>query len=526
MRNSSPLASDASSTFSSRINAPPLRSTGAPRTTSFSGGPGAAGGHKYSQSAQLSGSSFRSQQSAPTAAAASGSQRQSSMRPLSAFQPLDNPEYYAGGSSPIAGQRPPSPQGSTTRSIRPSAPHLTFKSQDLRSALSLQDAQQKKLYMEGYLLKRDDLGTDGKPLHGADEKRRWTECFVQLSGTVLSLWNVDQMEQAAREGREVPPTYINITDSFVDFIGLLSEDPSQVPGSRGRYHHAFAINSAGNNRTIFCFRDPPPFPPETIEQWLAPENRQKPEHRAVIGWLNLGHRYLQAWINAIRLASWEKVRLEEIYTGALIRARLGAVLTSPSQDNERESAPAEMAIKSPLSKGKMEGWVKARFMGSTEWKKCWMVLTDHKPEESEATGLKKFLKLGGAGERSSVMSVSSVSNASPNATLPGASAPGELPPPPGSNGAPGVANFYDTKKAKKPFASLVYAAHAFAVYPSRPELVEGSSLFKIEGVFPASNVLSATHRVRSTGWVMLMPELEGAGSKGANAEMMKWVIGK
>ncbi|SPO29500.1 uncharacterized protein UTRI_04764_B [Ustilago trichophora] len=482
--------------------------------------------HNHSQSTSVLLNSSSRQMYKPQQQQQPGSNRSGSMRPMSAFQPLDNPDYYAsgGGASPTS-PRPPSPTGSTARSIRstPQTP-LTFKSQDLRSALSLQESQQKKLYMEGYLLKRDDLGTDGKPLHVADEKRRWTECFVQLSGTVLSLWNVQQMEEAAKRGTEVPPTYINITDSFVDFIGLLIEDPKLIPGSRGRYHHAFAINSAGNNRTIFCFRDPPPFPPESLEQWLAPEHRQKPEHRTVIGWLNLGHRHLQAWINAIRLASWEKVRLEEIYTGALIRARLGAVgmpgASTPEGTKDSPAVPAsEMTIKSPLVKGKMEGWVKARFMGSTEWKKVWMVLTDHKPDEF---GKKKFWKLGSSGgDRSSVMSINSVSKDAPGAP---ANDGKDLPPPPGSNGAPGVASFFESKKDKKPFASLIYAAHAFAVYPSRPELVEGSSLFKIEGVFPSSSVLSATHRVRSTGWVMLMPELDTAGSKGANAEMMKWLI--
>ncbi|PWN48529.1 hypothetical protein IE53DRAFT_319195 [Violaceomyces palustris] len=483
---------------------------------------GVRSGHHPSPSITSSISNARPQSMSPTQGG--GSQRSSSIRPLSAFQPLESPDLYNGNAPSPGGPRPPSPQGSTTRSIRAPAPPLTFKSQDLRSALALQEAQQKKVYMEGYLLKRDDQGADGRPLHAADEKRRWTECFVQLSGTVLSLWSVEQMDTAAQEGREVPPAYINVTDSFVDFIGLLVEDPAQVPGSRGRYHHAFALNSAGNNRVIFCFRDPPPFEPDAIEHWLAPERRQTPEHRSVIGWLNLGHRHLQAWINAIRLASWEKVRLEEIYTGALIRARLGAVgggPGAPTSDGHKDAAlnSSDMAIKSPLVKGKMEGWVKARFMGSTEWKKCWMVLTDHRPDEAETK--KKFWKLGSAGDRSSMMSMNSITNSQSGAA---SASSAELPPPPGSNGAPGIANFYDSKKAKKPFASLIYAAHAFAVYPSRPELVEGSSLFKIEGVFPMGSVLSATHRVRTTGWVMLMPELENPGSKGANAEMMKWVI--
>ncbi|TKY89595.1 hypothetical protein EX895_001380 [Sporisorium graminicola] len=519
-----PSASQNMQAFNARQAAALPSSTPAASTRNFQPS------HSHSQSTSVLLNSSSRQMYKPHSQQPAGGNRSTSMRPMSAFQPLDNPDYYAagGGASSPTLQRAPSPTGSTARSIRSaSQTPLTFKSQDLRSALSLQESQQKKLYMEGYLLKRDDLGTDGKPLHVADEKRRWSECFVQLSGTVLSLWNVEQMQDAARRGTEVPPTYINITDSFVDFIGLLIEDPKLIPGSRGRYHHAFAINSAGNNRTIFCFRDPPPFPPESLEQWLAPEHRQKPEHRTVIGWLNLGHRHLQAWINAIRLASWEKVRLEEIYTGALIRARLGAVgspgTSTPdaTKDSSALSA-AQMSIKSPLVKGKMEGWVKARFMGSTEWKKVWMVLTDHKPDESEFGAKKKFWKLGSsAGDRSSVMSINSVSTAAPGAPSNDGK---DLPPPPGSTGAPGVASFFESKKDKKPFATLIYAAHAFAVYPSRPELVEGSSLFKIEGVFPSSSVLSATHRVRTTGWVMLMPELDTAGSKGANAEMMKWLI--
>ncbi|CDW98656.1 hypothetical protein [Sporisorium scitamineum] len=521
-----PSASQNMQAFNARQAAP-----SAPSPTNSASSRNFQPSHAHSQSTSVLLNSSSRQMYKPQShqQQAPGGNRSGSMRPMSAFQPLDNPDYYAagGGASSPTIQRPPSPAGSTARSIRstPQTP-LTFKSQDLRSALSLQESQQKKLYMEGYLLKRDDLGTDGKPLHVADEKRRWTECFVQLSGTVLSLWNVEQMQEAARRGSEVPPTYINITDSFVDFIGLLIEDPKMIPGSRGRYHHAFAINSAGNNRTIFCFRDPPPFPPESLEQWLAPEHRQKPEHHTVIGWLNFGHRHLQAWINAIRLASWEKVRLEEIYTGALIRARLGAVGSpaNPTPDSAAVNA-AEMSIKSPLVKGKMEGWLKARFMGSTEWKKVWMVLTDHKPDESEFGAKKKFWKLGSsASDRSSVLSINGVSTAAPGAPGAPSNDGNDLPPPPGSNGAPGVASFFESKKDKKPFATLIYAAHAFAVYPSRPELVEGSSLFKIEGVFPFSTVLSATHRVRTTGWVMLMPELDTAGSKGANAEMMKWLI--
>lgn len=432
--------------------------------------------------------------------------RTQSLRPLSAFQPLEHPDngYQASLGRQNSQHRPSSPTGSTTRSIRTAAAPLTFKSPELRSALGLQDAQNKKIYMEGYLSRRDHLNAEGKPLNVNDPKKRWHLCFVQLSGTVLSVWSVQQMEEAARQGTEVPPSYINVTDCFVDFIGTITETPQEVPGTRGRYENVFAINTAGQNRILFGVEGA------------------------------VGRRLVQAWINGIRLASWEKIRLEEIYTGSLVRARLGAVSAQQATSGPG-GAPGnvEMTIKSPLSKGgRMEGWVKARFMGTTEWKKCWLVLTDKGAEGAAVTTdanadrvsvtsqRNSFWKKLRSGDRSSlIMGSSSI----PSLADTGLS---RVEVPPGSNGAPGLACFYEGKKVKKPFATLAYASHAFAVYPSRPELVEGSSLFKVEGSFPLSTTISATNRNRQTGWVMIMPELDGPTSKGANAEMMKWCIGE
>jgi CCR4-NOT transcriptional complex subunit CAF120 len=150
--------------------------------------------------------------------------RTQSLRPLSAFQPLEHPDgnYQLGGGSTggANGQRPTSPTGSVTKSIRTAAAPLTFKSPELRSALGLQEAQNKKIYMEGYLSRRDHLNAEGKPLSLTDPKKRWHLCFVQLSGTVLSVWGVQQMEEAARQGTEVPPSYINITDCVSSKVNI------------------------------------------------------------------------------------------------------------------------------------------------------------------------------------------------------------------------------------------------------------------------------------------------------------------
>lgn len=181
--------------------------------------------------------------------------RTQSLRPLSAFQPMEHVEngYQPGNAAASGnGQRPTSPTGSTTRSIRTAAAPLTFKSPELRSALGLQDAQSKKIYMEGYLSRRDHLNPDGKPLNINDPKKRWHLCFVQLSGTVLSVWGVQQMEEAARQGTEVPPSYINITDCVSDMrltpAGLSLTDVRLLRPSvcrLYRYHHR---NTPGGTR--------------------------------------------------------------------------------------------------------------------------------------------------------------------------------------------------------------------------------------------------------------------------------------
>jgi len=432
-----------------------------------------------------------------------------SMRPLSAFQPLQ----------PLSTEEALEPSAANGVRREPSStPQLTFKSADLRNALALQDALQYKLYMEGYLLVRHVLAVDGQPAHRTETSQGWCECFVQLCGTTLSIWELDKLNAAAAEGREVPPSFVNITDAFVDFIGLHVEASFRDPGMRRQLYHVFALNTAGNNRMLFCFNAPPPCEPGQVEVLLSPQYQRHPDHRPVVDWVNQGHRVLQAWINAIRLASWEKSRLEEIYTGALIRARLSAVRSMQGPGAAPENQ--ELLVRSPLVKGRHEGWVRARFMGYTEWRRCWMVLQTHhhQGEEEIVSSFKRLFRLsplpGAGGDR--------LPAHSPTSPVPDVNEP----PPPPAGGAPSdaVAYFYESKKARKPFASLWHVRHVFAVYPSRPELVEGSSLFKVEGCLPQSTVVSATHRPRKTGWAMFMPDVKLQSNRGSNAEMMKWVI--
>ena len=86
-----------------------------------------------------------------------------------------------------------------------------------------------KLYQEGYFLKLSDLdsrrfcdsmlhfllivGTDGRP----NVDRSWTECFAQLVGTILSLWDAAALDAAGQDG-EVAPNFINLADASIKMV--------------------------------------------------------------------------------------------------------------------------------------------------------------------------------------------------------------------------------------------------------------------------------------------------------------------
>ena len=58
---------------------------------------------------------------------------------------------------------------------------------------------------------------DGKP--HAD--RQWQECFAQLVGTVLSLWDAAALDAVGDDG-DVIPTYLNLADSSIKMVSFLT----------------------------------------------------------------------------------------------------------------------------------------------------------------------------------------------------------------------------------------------------------------------------------------------------------------
>ena len=93
-----------------------------------------------------------------------------------------------------------------------------------------------------------------------------------------------------------------------------------------------------------------------------------------------------------------------------------------------------------------------------------------------------------------------------------------------SNGLPRRASIYlcDTPRRedrRKPLLTFEAVTQAFAVYPERPNLGD-STLIKLEGTYGNEDMCAKMKR--REGWMLLMPDLVGAGSR----EMLRWLIGE
>ncbi|KAI1430128.1 hypothetical protein F5Y12DRAFT_709139 [Xylaria sp. FL1777] len=196
---------------------------------------------------------------------------------------------------------------------------------ELQPIFTFLNSHANKLYQEGYFLKLDDQNTQGKP----NPDRTWTECFAQLVGTVLSLWDAAELDAAGENG-EVLPKFINLTDASIKMIESLptrsnDEQPLQ---------NILSISTAGRNRYLLHFN-----------------SRQS----------------LIQWTSGIRLAMFEHSTLQEAYTGALIAGK-GKQLNNIGVIMER-------------SRIHIDQWVRVRFGAGVPWRRCWCVISP--PDEKE-----------------------------------------------------------------------------------------------------------------------------------------------
>ncbi|KAG9686247.1 hypothetical protein KCU59_g24038, partial [Aureobasidium melanogenum] len=145
---------------------------------------------------------------------------------------------------------------------------------ELQPIFSFLNSHSNKLYQEGYFLKLHDLDSRGRP--SAD--RAWTECFAQLVGTVLSLWDAAALDAAGEDG-EVLPTFINVSDASIKMIESLPMNGS----AGGQLQNVLSISTAANNRYLLHFNSL-----NSLTQWTA----------------------------GFRLAMFEHTTLQEAYTGS------------------------------------------------------------------------------------------------------------------------------------------------------------------------------------------------------------------
>jgi len=81
---------------------------------------------------------------------------------------------------------------------------------EIRSIVQLTLAHAHKIYYSGPLVKRFERQPDG---HKPARDDGWRDVWAQLGGTTLSVWDMKAIEEASKQGKQVPPTYINITDA-------------------------------------------------------------------------------------------------------------------------------------------------------------------------------------------------------------------------------------------------------------------------------------------------------------------------
>ncbi|KAG6910858.1 hypothetical protein DXG01_007174 [Tephrocybe rancida] len=374
--------------------------------------------------------------------------------------------------APVAAQQqqqpsqPPPPQ--PTAAPQPLHP-------EIRSVVQLTAAHSRKIYYSGPLVRRVERRT-------ADQKQKeevWFEVWAQLNGTTLSIWDMAQIQEASKQGKEVPPTYVNTTDAFVQVHGSVTTPDTPTSPSK-KYLNILALNTAGSNILLFSCPDA---------------------------------RSLKSWAAAMRLSAWEKSRLEEIYTAHLFRIMLKREFCFPySVNSPIDRASTEPDALSTLVRGRLEGWVRVRVAGQTDWKRMWMVVSagtegGHPERVAPSAG-----GIGSAPMPITALPPKKRMSSLFSRNLNNTSLPSEP-----------VISMYTSQKPKdkkKALLTFKNVTQAFAVYPERPELISRSTLVKVEGTF-GDEETAASMKTRQ-GWLLIMPELEA--SAGQAEEMLRWLI--
>lgn len=191
-------------------------------------------------------------------------------------------------------------------------------------------------------------------------------------------------------------------------------------------------------------------------------------------------------------------------------------------------------------KGRLEGWVKVRVAGQTDWKRVWAIISARAGAPGSIPGTNGNTE--GDGEKRSVSPtatlqkrnrMSSFFGSSSSASSNRPSSPTQQQQPPSPQSGPATIALYASTKPKDrktPLLTITDLTQAFSVYPDRVELINLSTLIKVEGkVGSGSGEFASVGDNNSggkgrEGWMFLMPEVDGGALP--PMEMLKWIVGE
>lgn len=130
----------------------------------------------------------------------------------------DRPQEPSASSAlPQSGPSEPSPSRASTAIARQSTSGPPPLHPEIRSIVNLTLAHGQKIYFSGPVVRRLERQPDGqKPV----KDEGWRDVWAQLGGTTLSLWDMKEIDEASKQGRQVPPSYINVTDAVSIVMNL------------------------------------------------------------------------------------------------------------------------------------------------------------------------------------------------------------------------------------------------------------------------------------------------------------------
>jgi CCR4-NOT transcriptional complex subunit CAF120 len=137
-------------------------------------------------------------------------------QPQAQSRPQSQPQPQTASSSPNMARDPNLQQPGLTRTLsmqessQPPASTPNPIHPEIRSVVQLTVAQARKNYFSGPLIRKLERQPDGQKPQKDDG---WVDVWAQLDGTTLSYWDMKEIQQASRQGKEVPPSYINVTDA-------------------------------------------------------------------------------------------------------------------------------------------------------------------------------------------------------------------------------------------------------------------------------------------------------------------------